>query len=34
MKTDWTKRAGAEGEALLATFDKSSKGAPATPVKK
>jgi TRAP-type transport system periplasmic protein len=34
MKTDWTKRAGAEGEALLAAFDKSSKGAPATPAKK
>ena len=34
MKSDWTKRAGAEGEALLAAFDKSAKAAPASPAKK
>jgi TRAP-type transport system periplasmic protein len=34
MKTDWTKRAGADGEALLAAFDKSAKAAPAAAAKK
>ena len=29
MKTDWTKRAGAEGEALLAAYEKSNPAAPA-----
>jgi TRAP-type transport system periplasmic protein len=34
MKTDWTKRAGAEGEALLAAYEKSAKAAPAAAAKK
>ena len=31
MKSDWTKRAGADGEALLAAYEKSNPAAPATP---
>lgn len=34
MKTDWTKRAGAEGEALLTAFEKSARSAPTTAAKK
>ena len=35
MKADWTKRAGPDGEALLAAYDQSSAGvAAATPAKK